>query len=76
MAAALKLQAENLENKKESFSIVQIAEVVEQLHRLFDATNGPSSNKHKKTKDVQKNCGHHKFWQECKPKLKTRILRA
>lgn len=51
MAAALKLQAESLENKKESFSIVQIAEVVEQLHRLFDATNGPSSNKHKKTKD-------------------------
>ncbi|XP_048487715.1 uncharacterized protein LOC125491003 [Plutella xylostella] len=74
VAAVLKLQAESIQNKQESVAILQTAEVVELLDRLFDATNGPASNKDIKKnyrQNVSKNSFHHQFWQDCKQKLKT-----
>lgn len=74
VAAVLKLQSESLENRQESADILQTAQIVELLDRLFDATNGPASKKDIK-KNIRQNVSkisfHHELWPQYKQKLKT-----
>ncbi|XP_063622936.1 uncharacterized protein LOC134795013 [Cydia splendana] len=73
-AAILKLLAESAENKEKNKEILETAHIVEDLDRLFDCTNGPSSHKDIKKgirQNVTKNSYHHECWIKYKKKLKT-----
>lgn len=74
VAAILKLMSESIENKEDSSAMLQTAEVVEELDRLFDCTNGPSS-KHDVKKNIRTNVSkssfHHKLWPKYQTMLKT-----
>ncbi|XP_063373946.1 uncharacterized protein LOC134661705 [Cydia amplana] len=76
-AAILKLLAESVEIKEKNKEILETAHIVEDLDRLFDCTNGPSSHKDIKKgirQNVTKNSYHHECWIEYKKKLKTLLF--
>lgn len=72
-AAVLKLLSENISNVENSREILETGEIIEDLDRLFDCTNGPSSpqdiKKHIR-ENVRKNSFHHRLWIEYKNKMK------
>ncbi|CAG9136137.1 unnamed protein product [Plutella xylostella] len=73
MAAMLKLLAETYNDSKRD-EILLTADVVEQLDKLFDATNGPASKKDVKKgrrENVSENSFHHKLWPTLKKKIQT-----
>lgn len=80
VAAILRLYAEKFQDQKECdgklkrASILDTADIIEQLDKLFDVTNGPASKKNVKKGirvNVSKNSIHYKLWPELKNKIKT-----
>lgn len=78
VAAILKLFAETFSTEQDHDgslkrnAILQTANVIEQLDKLFDITNGPASKKDVKKGirvNVSKNSIHHKLWPEFKKKI-------
>lgn len=70
VAAVLKLLSQ-ISNSRE---MLQTAEIIEDLDRLFDCTNGPSSRHDVKKnirENVRKNSFHHRLWIEYKEKLRS-----
>lgn len=74
VSAVLRLLSESVTHQENSKEILETAEIVKDLDRLFDCTNGPSSRidikKHIR-ENVKKNSFHHRLWIEYKRKLKT-----
>lgn len=78
VAAILKLLSQSVVHQENSEEILETAELIEDLDKLFDCTNGPSNAKDIKKhirENVRSNSFHHRLWIEYKRKLKTLTFR-